>query len=238
MFSDRNPFMQSVKPLADLIRSSRKPVSADNPFLAIEQAVSSWITFCLHEFGELRDAMTEMTFLSTYGSPLLQAAVGLGTDTAATPRYIERELIRDATKARLRSELEHRFGVGSVEAAVLRALVYIRLPEGTIDERGFTVLKLLRSSRPVAKRMSLAQFKETLKEQFLLVCLDEDRAMTTLPRLLGDDVGMRKTALDALRQVLAARGEMSDMTKQRLAKVEALFDVKPEKTRRLVADHA
>jgi hypothetical protein len=238
MFSDRNPFMQSVKPLADLIRSSRKPVSPDNPLLAIEQAASSWITFCLHEFGELRDAMTEIMFLSTYGSPLLQAAVGLGTDAAATPRHIERELIRDATKARLRSELEHRFGVGSVEAAVLRALVYIRLPEGTIDERGFTALKLLRSSRPVAKRMSLAQFKETLKEQFLLVCLDEDRAMTTIPRLLGDDAGMRKTALDALRQVLAARGEMSDVAKQRLAKVEALFDVKPEKTRRLVADHA
>ena len=32
--------------------------------------------------------------------------------------------------------------------------------------------------------------------------------------------GIRKTALDALRQVLAARGEMSDVAKQRLAGIK------------------
>ena len=37
---------------------------------------------------------------------------------------------------------ERRFEVGGVEEAVLRALVYIRLPEGSIDERGFAMLKL------------------------------------------------------------------------------------------------
>ena len=30
-----------------------------------------------------------------------------------------------------------RFEVGGVEEAVLRALIYIRLPEGSVDERGF-----------------------------------------------------------------------------------------------------
>jgi pimeloyl-ACP methyl ester carboxylesterase len=238
MFSDRNPFMQPVKPLADLVRASRKPAAADNPLLAMEQAASSWITSCLNSFGEFRDAMTEMMFLNTYGSPLLQAAMGLGTEEAAAPRRIERDLVRDANTARLRAELEHRFEVGSLEAAVLRALVYIRLPEGTVDERGFATLKLLRASRPVAKRMSLAQFKAMVKEQFLLVSLDEERAIAALPRLLGDDAGTRKTALDALHKVLAAPGDVSDVAKQRLARVEALLDVKPEKARRLVTDHA
>jgi hypothetical protein len=238
MFSDRNPFMQPVKPLADLVRASRKPVAADNPLLVMEQAASSWITSCLQSFGEVRDAMTEMMFLNTYGSPLLQAAMGLGTEEAATPRRIERDLVRDANTARLQAELEQRFDVGSLEAAVLRALIYIRLPEGTIDERGFTTLKLLRASRPVARRMSLAQFKEMVKEQFLLVALDEERAIAALPRLLGNDASARKTALDAVQKVLAAPGVMSDIARQRLARVEALLDVKPEKARRVVADHA
>jgi hypothetical protein len=238
MFSDRNPLMQPVKPLADLVRASRKPVAADNPLLAMERAASSWITSCLKSFGEFRDVVTEMMFLTTYGSPLLQAAMGLGTEEAATPRRIERELVRDANAARLRAELERRFDVGSSEAAVLRALIYIRLPEGTIDERGFTTLKLLRASRPVARRMSLAQFKEMVKEQFLLVALDEERAIAALPRLLGDDASARKTALDAVQKVLAAPGDLSDVARQRLARVEALLDVKPEKARALVADHA
>ena len=86
--------------------------------------------------------------------------------------------------------------------------------------------------------MSLAQFKAMVKEQFLLVSLDEERAIAALPRLLGDDPGVRKTALDAVQKVLAAPGVMSDVARQRLARVEALFDVKPEKARRLVADHA
>ena len=58
--------------------------------------------------------------------------------------------------------LEHRFEAGGLEEAALRALVYIRLAEGSIDERGFAVLRLVRTSRPAAKRMSLARFKEIL----------------------------------------------------------------------------
>ena len=84
--------------------------------------------------------MTEAVFLNTYGSPLLQALVGLGGQQAA-PHRIERDLVREAHEAQLRSELEHRFEVGGLEEAVLRALVYIRLPEGSVDERGFAVLQ-------------------------------------------------------------------------------------------------
>ena len=133
--------------------------------------------------------MTEAVFLNTYGSPLLQALVGLGAQQAA-PHQAEHDLVREAHEARLRSELEHRFDVGGLEEAALRALVYIRLPEGSVDERGFTVLKLIRASRPVGKRMSLARFKEMLREQYLLVRLDEERALEALPKLLGaDDAG-------------------------------------------------
>src|SRR3984957_3267255 len=45
-FSDRNPMMQPVKALAESVRAGRRPVSADNPLLAMEQATSTWITSC------------------------------------------------------------------------------------------------------------------------------------------------------------------------------------------------
>ena len=78
MFSDRNPLMQPVQALAEFVRAARQPVSEDNPLRAIENTMSSWVTAYLQTIGEFRDAMTEAVFLNTYGSPLLQALVGLG----------------------------------------------------------------------------------------------------------------------------------------------------------------
>jgi hypothetical protein len=222
MFSDKSPAMHPVKALASFVRATRRPVSEDNPWLAIEQSMSSWVTTYLQAFGELRDAMTEAVFLNTYGSPFLQALVGLGAQPAGHQGH-ERDLIREADTTRLRSELEHRFDAGDLIEAALRALIYIRLPEGSVDERGFSVLKLIRASRPADKRMSAAQFKDKMREQYLLVCLDAERAITGLPKLLGADTTKHKAALDALHQILAASGNVSDEGRRRLARVEAIF---------------
>jgi pimeloyl-ACP methyl ester carboxylesterase len=227
-FSDQNPLMQPIKGLAESVRATRHPVSEDNPLRAMEEAASTWITSYLQTLGEFRDAMTETMFLNTYGSPLLQAMVGLGAQQAV-PRGVERDLLREANAARLRSELEQRFDAGDLAEAALRALIYIRLPERSVDERGFSVLKLIRASRPVDKRMSPAQFKAIMREQSLLVCLDEERAIASLPKLLGKDAAKHKATLDVLHQVLAARGEMSDEGRRRLARIEALFSGEPSK---------
>jgi hypothetical protein len=228
LFSDQNPFMLPVKAMADSVRANRQPVAADNPLLAMQETVSSWITFCLKSIGEVRDVWTEMMFLNTYGSPLLQALVGLGVSDAAQPRHIERDLSREAAQAQLQNQLAHRFDTGGIEEAVLRALVYIRLPEGSIDERGFTMLKLIRASRPVSRRITMARFKEILREQFQLVSLDEGRAVSSLVKLLGTNGVEREGALDIVHQVLAARGELPAESKKRLAHIEALFRAEPQ----------
>jgi hypothetical protein len=203
----------------------------------MEQATSTWITSCLEMFGEFRDAMTETIFLSTYGSPLLQAVVGLGVQQV-TPHRGERDLVREAHEARLRAELEGRFEMGRPQDAALRALVYIRLADGSIDERGFAVLKQVRASRPAARRISLARFKEILREQYLLVRLDEECALGALPKLLSDDDAVRKATLDLLHRILAARGDLSDEEKRRLTRVEALFGALPAMAVRAETAHA
>ena len=120
----------------------------------------------------------------------------------------------------------------------MRALIYIRLPEGNIDERGFSVLKLIRASRPASKRRTLAQFKEIVREQYLIVCHDAERAINALPTLLGSDVTARKAMLDALHRALAARDTLSGEGKRRLAQVEALFDVRREPSSKSEPAHA
>jgi len=108
-----------------------QPVSADSPLLAWEKAATAWITSSLEAYGEFRDAMSEAVFLNVYGSPWLQAAVGLGVPEAV-PRHTERDLTRQAAQAELRARLEGRFEAGGLEEAALRALVYVR-PDGVVD---------------------------------------------------------------------------------------------------------
>jgi hypothetical protein len=223
IFSDRNPFMRGVKPLADRVRAERKPVSADNPLLAAEKTVSSWIGTSLESWGEIRDRMTEGFFLTTYGSPLLQAAVGLGAPSEEAPHRIERELVREVAAAELKSDIEHRFEVGGLEEAVLRALVYVRLPDAAFDERGYRRAKLIRDRRKVNKRMTLPEFREMLNQQLQLVQLDSERAIAALPKLLTGGEADIAAAWQAFSEMAKAAGPLSAEGERRCARIEGLF---------------
>ena len=232
LFSDRNPFMSAIKPIAEQVRANRKPVEADNPLLAMEKEASSLITSALESGGKVRDAMTESFFLTTYGSPLLQAMVGLGSPGDQTPHHIERDLVREAAQAERRVALDHKFEEGGVEEALLRALIFVRRPEGGFDERGYRMLKDIRETRKSNERLSARQFREMLNEQLQLVALDEERAIAALPKLLQASEVETAAALDVLHQLAGAVGALDTDGARRLARVEKLFGAKPAKVRK------
>ena len=210
MFSDQNPFMAPVKatgrsrcvrrgsPSVPTIRCwpwSRQLHRGSRPAC---KAVASCAT-----------SMTEAVFLNTYGSPWLQALVGLGGPQTA-PHRIERDLVREADVARLRAELEKQFEDGGMTEAAMRALIYIRLPEGSIDERGFSVLKMIRASRPADKRMTLAQFKEMVQATVSVGLPGSRSARSAACRSCSAAMpDARKAALDMLRS--GARGARRDV---------------------------
>jgi pimeloyl-ACP methyl ester carboxylesterase len=222
IFSDHNPLMQPIKTMAEQVRASRQPVSKDNPLLEIEKTASAWITGFWEAYRDMRDAMTETLFVTTYGWPVLQAAIGLGTDYQ--PRRAERDVLREAVEKQMELEVEKRLATGTLEDAVIRALIYIRLPDGRVDERGYRVVKQIRASLP-DKTLSPAALKQALRDQFLLVHRDQERAIEALPALVGTDPGERQAAVDIINRILAAGGDLSAESKRRLARVEALFGV-------------
>src|SRR5262249_16453042 len=119
IFSDKNPVMSPVAAWADAVRSSRRAVSSGNPFSQLELAASDWIVKARDGLRGGRDAMGEQIFMTTYGSPLLQALVGLRADGVETRRRSERELTRQAAIQRKRLELDQRIERGSpIEAAL------------------------------------------------------------------------------------------------------------------------
>jgi len=226
IFSDENPFMGPIKAIAGDARLYRKPVSPNNPFLALEKETSNWITTCLESMGEVRDAVTEAAFLNVYGSPLLQAAVGLMAEPDKVPRHIERDLGRESARAELRNALDHRYEAGGADEGALRALIYIRRPDGAADERAFRMLKIIRDTRKANRQLTISQFREMAKDQLQLVLLDEERAITALPKLLHPGEPESDAALDALRALLVAPGPLTKEEKTRVIRVEKVLGVK------------
>jgi hypothetical protein len=218
--------MAPIKGIAARARANRKPVSADNPFLAREKTGSEWITTCLESWGQIRDAATEAMFLNTYGSPLVQAVVGLNAQPEAAPRKVERDVEREAAAAELRSALESRFEAGGVEEGALRTLIYIRSPDGAADERGYPLLKSIRASKRANKRLTLAQFRDMLTEQLQLIRLDEERAVNALPKLIQPGEPEADAALRVLRELIAAPGPLDKESRARAARVQKLIGAK------------
>ena len=96
-------------------------------------------------------------------------------------------------------------------------------PEGKADERGFAALKQISAELPAAKRVGFAKFKEIVKEQYLILLLDAERAIAALPKLLPDNRRQCEEALALVRRVLAARGALSGEGGRRLGRIEAMF---------------
>jgi hypothetical protein len=62
-----------------------------------------------------------------------------------------------------------------------------------------------------------------VKEQYLILLLDMERAITAFPKLLSDDRRQCEEAMALVRRVLAARGSLPEEGRRRLERVEAMF---------------
>ena len=223
VFSDKNPLMGPLAAAAQAVREDRHPVSANNPFLALERMASDTIVNTLNAWTYARDMLVESLFLNTYGSPLLQAAVGLRADPHAQRRRVARDLSREAAANRMAAELQQKLDQGGLAEALLRALIHVRGPERTFDERGFRAFEEIRAAQPEAERMPRATLKSAMREQAFLMGLNEERALAAIPALLPDDARRRQAAKTALLRILGAKGELSEAEKQRLGTHRGVF---------------
>jgi len=194
--------------------------------------MASTISSTLSAAGKARDSMVEQVFHATYGSPLLQALVGLDPAGDGADRTAARDRLREHARSARRRELERRFDEGSPLEAALRAIIFIRQAEGVVDERGFAVLKQLHDAQPKSGRRSMAELKEALRDQSLVLRLDRKRAIDALPKLLPNEAEERARLFGLVKRITSAAGELSEEGRKRLAKVEKLFAKGPAKPKR------
>jgi hypothetical protein len=217
VFSDQNPLMTPVASAAETIRANRHPMEATNPFLVFEKIASSWIVTNLEIFAKTRELVMESMFLGVYGSPLLQAAVGLKAEHSDTGRRIEGDLARDGTRARLAD-----MSRGGFLDAGVRALLYVLSGKG-VDERQFNALEALRKRAPESERLPLPQLKDIMRRQATLLRSNENKAIATLSDLLPGDPEARRKTLTAIYDVISAVGDLDFDEATRFENIRGLF---------------
>jgi hypothetical protein len=220
LFSDANPWMAGVGRMADWVREHRRPAAKDNPFIGMQEAMSNQIVTLLDSYRDARDAAAERTFFSIYGAPSLQAAAGLEPASARPTRKAGKSRLHHELLQARTAELKARIPTGGLSAAMVRALIYAGMPRGAVDERGF---ELVRHIRRTHGDMPLSEFKALVREQYLILLIDQDAALAAIPAMLPAEPEIRKTAVDVLNQVLSVRGPMSGDVGDRMQRIKRLF---------------
>jgi hypothetical protein len=223
LLSDQNPLMRPIAGLAERVRQERQPMVADNPLARIEAEASRQTEAALDSYRDLRDAWYEQVFLAVYGSPLLQALVGLRASDEPPRARPGDDPDHRAFVAQRIAELRARIGEGGLREAGLRALLYVLMPQRAADERSFNLLRRMRDEH--GGGISLAEFKAMVRDQGFMLLLDPERALAALPRLLaGGSAGQIHALLEDVRRVAAASGPLGPEATTRLETVARIFE--------------
>ncbi|MGB8444272.1 MAG: DUF3141 domain-containing protein [Pseudolabrys sp.] len=224
LLSDKNPWLAPVAAIAQAVRRERQPAAADNPFLAVQETVSEQIVAGLNAWRDGVETLAERTFLTIYGNPLLQVAVGIDpADTRPQRKAAKMPLHRQLVETRI-AELKSRIAAGDVREGAIRALLYVGLPRAAVDARGFEAIRRLRAVRDDVQRPTLAEFKRMVHEQAFILLLDQEAAVAALPALIPDAKSRRSTVA-AVRQVLGAGGEITGEVAERLQLIARILGV-------------
>jgi pimeloyl-ACP methyl ester carboxylesterase len=222
LFSDKNPAMATVAACAEQVRNDRRPAKTDNPFIAMQEALSKQIVAALDAWRDAFETTAERTFLAIFGSPALQAAVGIDPASAHHLRTASKNPLYHQLLQKRIAELKARIPVGGVREAVIRGLIYAGMSRGGIDERGF---EMARRIRKTYGDIPLSEFKALIREQFLMLLIDEESALAAIPGLLPSDEGIRAEAYAIIQQIMGARGELSPENNVRMSAIAHYFGV-------------
>ena len=107
-----------------MIRENRKPAAEDNPFVTFQETVSKNIVDTLDKWRDTQESLSEALFLGIYGSPVVQAAVGITPDAEVSPKPQMSPEHRKRLEARI-AELKSQIGAGGLRECVIRGLLYV-----------------------------------------------------------------------------------------------------------------
>ena len=172
----------------------------------------------------VRDQLAEQMFFGFYGSPFVQALLGLNDGSEVRPfpgtspeKLAARQAQADAYAAKLRT--------GGFDEALTRAVLYVIAAERMIDQRCALALNVARQK---LMHLSLAEFKALVRDQFFVLQLERERAVEVLASLVPE-ADARKELLKQVHAIVGAGDPPSAAERDRLARLSQVLAVPIEK---------
>jgi pimeloyl-ACP methyl ester carboxylesterase len=216
-----NAITKAIAKTADNVHEHRRPAAADNPFLTIQETMSKNIVRTLDSWRDAQEAMSETLFLAVYGSPALQAAVGIDPKSDPSPKPEMSVDYRKRLDTRI-AELKSGIGKGGLRECVLRGMLYVGMARGMVDERSVEALRRVQKNDG-GQRQTLSEFKMLVREQFFMLLLEPNASLSAIPKLLPKNAEARRAGFALIQDVLSASAEISGETAKRLRRVGELF---------------
>lgn len=222
LFSDHNPWMASLADAADAVRQQRQPVEQGNPYAALERIGSDAITHTLDGAKATANQWSEQAFHAIYGSPILQTLLGITGEDGAARRHPGQDWDHQQETRQRIAELHARLGEGGLDSAAVRALLYVGVAEGAADERAFLALRGMHHQHDTPN--ALQDFKHDLREQYCMLLISPEAALTALPFMLADSPADQiQDKLQRLERILTAGGPLAGEALTRWQHVQELF---------------
>ncbi len=218
IFADSNPWMKGVHALAAGVAAARRPVAADNPFLALQTKASNQIITALDAYRDARDKMAEKIFFGFYGSPFVQAMLGITDRTEVRPppsTSPEQMAVQQASAQAYAAKLK----TGGYDAALTRAVMYVLAADQMLDQRCALALN---AARQQIMRLSLAEFKAVVRDQSFLLQQVRERAVDALAELVPE-AEARKNLLQQVRAITGAGGPANAAERDRLTRLSQVL---------------
>src|SRR5262249_4943011 len=118
------------------------------------------------------------------------------------------------------AELTSHIAEGGLREAVIRGVLYAGMARKSIDERGFETVRRIRETHG---DMPLAEVKRLVREQFNMLLLDPEAVDAAIAATLPADAKPGAGDSELIKQVLAARGELSVEDNRRLGEIGRRF---------------
>ncbi|RLA23253.1 MAG: hypothetical protein DRQ61_04345 [Gammaproteobacteria bacterium] len=225
LFSPASPVSSWLSDSAKHARENRKPVAEDNPFLKMQEQVSQMIVSNLDSWQKAKEKMAEKTFYAIYGSPELQAVLGVDQNPSCSPSKAAKNPSHQAQVAARIVALKEAMTEGGLAEGLARALLYVAMARAGIDERGFEAIRRMRKLRVGSPKMTIAEFKKLIREQNNMLVIDEEAAVAAIPGLIPVAPKERQAAFEVLLDILKSPGEVTGVAATRLSHIADILDV-------------
>lgn len=221
LISNRNPLLAPVAALAERARAERRPVAADNPWLALEQFHSDMIAQRLDLYRDLRDAAQELRFHALYSS-LPAQLIGKQELSGREQKSADTLLMLPDVRAAL-----DRVEQGGEAEAVVRMLELLSRARGYVRRsRLERELTLFSTEQPFSAMDEEARAR-LIHEQALIVQFATEKAKASLPALLPS-AKERKRALELVMRVAGPAETMHPQALALYGEFEAMLGRQPK----------